>query len=62
MSTSESERKEPGMQAMNYRVGSIGRLRRESRVLDRVKVDVGPSERAGVVPKGGRLWERGKTY
>ena len=40
----------------------VGRLRHESRVPDRVKVEVGPSERAGVVPKGGRLRERGTTY
>jgi len=37
-------------------------LRREPRVLDRVRVEVGPSEQAGVVPEGGRLWERGTTY
>ena len=62
MSSSESERKEPGMQDMSYRVGSFGRIRHESRVPDRVKVEIGPSERAGVVPKGGRLRERGTTY
>ena len=62
MSSSESERKEPGMQDMSYRVGSFGRIRHESRVLDRVKVEFGPSERAGVVPEGGRLREQGTTY
>jgi len=39
-------------------------LRREPRVLVpvRVRVAVGPSKRAGVVPEGGRLRERGMTY
>ena len=39
-------------------------LRREPRVIVpvRVRVAVGPSKRAGVVPKGGRLRERGMTY
>jgi len=37
-------------------------LRREPRVPVRVRVEVGPSEQAGVVPEGGRLWERGTTY
>jgi hypothetical protein len=61
MCTSESERKEPGMQVLSYRDGSCGHIRREPRVPDRVWVVVGLSERAGVVPKGGRLRERGMT-
>jgi len=37
-------------------------LRREPRVPVRVRVDVGLSKRAGVVPEGGRLRERRMTY
>ena len=37
-------------------------IRREPRVPDRVRVVVSLSERAGVVPKGGRLREQGMTY
>ena len=58
MSTSESERKEPGMQVLSSAELARGvKKTRESRVPDRVWAVVGLRERAGVVPEGGRLRE-----